>query len=130
MSENKFSGREEQSNYYRVSSRKWVAKGSDVFVKEFTLAAQEEVPWHHHTNVFDVFYCLEGRLRIERTDMTTGERLSDIELDVGDGGRVDVGTAHRPYNSGPGICRFLIVQGVGEYDYKAYRPDSRSQAKG
>ncbi len=122
MSDAKFSGKEEQSMYYRVSSRKWVAKGSDVFVKEFTLAEQQEVPWHSHTNVFDIFYCIEGQMRIERIDMATKERLPDIELGLGDGGKVEVGTAHRPFNPGPGICRFLIIQGIGAYDYIAYKP--------
>jgi mannose-6-phosphate isomerase-like protein (cupin superfamily) len=123
MSQAKFVGREEQSSYYQVSSRKWVAKGSDVHVKEFTLAAKEEVPWHNHTNVFDVFYCIEGRLLIERIDMATKQRLPDIDLKVGDSDKVNVGTAHRPFNPGPGVCRFLIIQGVGDYDYIKYRPD-------
>ncbi|MGB6102459.1 MAG: cupin domain-containing protein [Pusillimonas sp.] len=112
--------REEQSAYYTVSSRKWIAKGADVYVKEFTLAQQEEVPWHSHLEVFDVFYCLEGRMRIERIDMFTNEREPDISLEVGDSAKVDVGTAHRPFNPGPGRCRFLIIQGVGNYDYQPF----------
>jgi len=116
-----FTAREEQSSYYTVSSRRWIAKGSDVHVKEFTLLEGEEVPWHSHTEIFDVFYCLQGQLRIDRLDISTGEQQSSLELKVGDSAKVDVGTAHRPFNPGPGVCRFVIVQGVGTYDYLPYK---------
>lgn len=109
--------REEQHSHYVVSSRKWVAKGSDVYVKEFVLAPGEEIPWHHHSRVFDVFYCLEGTLVIERADVLSGKRLPNIELQASQSAKVEVGTAHRPFGPGPERCRFLIVQGVGEYDY-------------
>ncbi|OWT53566.1 cupin domain-containing protein [Candidimonas nitroreducens] len=116
-----FTAREEQSTYYSVSSRKWIAKGSDVYVKEFTLREGEEVPWHSHTEVFDVFYCVQGQLRVDCIDLRTSEPLPSLELGVGDSARVDVGTAHRPINPGPGVCRFVIIQGVGVYDYLPYK---------
>jgi mannose-6-phosphate isomerase-like protein (cupin superfamily) len=114
-------GREEQHAQYTVSSRKWIADGRDVSVKEFTLAAGEEVPWHHHTEVFDVFYCIEGQMRIGRIDLATQERLADEVLGLGDSVKIEVGTAHRPYNPGPGRLRFVLVQGVGHYDYIPYK---------
>jgi len=116
-----FAGKKEQHSAYTVSSREWIAQGSDVFVKEFTLAEHEEVPWHHHTEIFDVFYCLEGRLEVYRKDVFTGESMPTLKLEVGDSAKVDVGTAHRPYNPGPGRLRFLIVQGVGKYDYLPFK---------
>jgi mannose-6-phosphate isomerase-like protein (cupin superfamily) len=106
-----FTAREEQSAHYTVSSRKWLAKGSDVYVKEFTLAEKEEIPWHSHSNIFDIFYCIEGRLIIETIEISSGKRQPDIELNVGNSAKVDVGTAHRPFNPGPGRCRFINVQG-------------------
>jgi mannose-6-phosphate isomerase-like protein (cupin superfamily) len=112
-----FEGREEQSANYEVSSRRWLAKGSDVYVKEFTLAANEGVPLHSHTTVFDIFYVIEGKLSIECVDVATGENLPTIELAVGDSTKITVETAHRPFNHGPGVCRFVIIQGVGEYDF-------------
>ena len=117
-----FEAREEQNSHYTVSSRKWIAEGSDVYVKEFTLAELEEVPWHSHTEVFDVFFCLEGQMDIERIEIFSGQREPSLKLSVGDSAKVDVGTAHRPFNPGPGRCRFLIVQGVGVYDYLPYTP--------
>jgi len=115
-----FEGREEQSANYEVSSRRWLAQGSDVYVKEFTLVENEGVPCHHHTNVFDIFCVVEGHLSIECTIASTGEKLPTLELDVGDSSKVEVGTAHRPFNHGPGRCRFIIIQGVGAYDFLPY----------
>jgi mannose-6-phosphate isomerase-like protein (cupin superfamily) len=116
-----FTAREEQSAHFAISSRKLVAMGSDVYVKEFTLAEKEEIPWHSHSNIFDIFYCIEGRLTVERIEISSGKRQPDLELNVGDSGKVDVGTAHRPFNPGPGRCRFINVQGVGPYDYQPYK---------
>ncbi|MEO6958988.1 MAG: hypothetical protein ABI228_07455, partial [Burkholderiaceae bacterium] len=79
-----FTAREEQSTHFTVSSRKLVAKGSDVYVKEFTLAEKEEIPWHSHSNIFDIFYCIEGHLRVECIEISSGRRQPDIELRVGD----------------------------------------------
>ena len=117
MSTQQVEGREERHSHYEVSSRKWIAQGQDVFVKEFLLGVGEEVPWHHHTHVFDVFYCLEGRMTIETRDAFSNEPGPTFALGVGESARVDVGTAHRPFNPGPGRLRFLIVQGGGAYDF-------------
>lgn len=115
-------GKEEQHAKYAVSSRRIIALGSDVQVKEFTLAAGEEVPWHRHTQMFDVFYCLEGRLDIELAEVESGRRLRALALSPGESAKVESGTAHRPHNRGPGVCRFLLVQGIGKYDYIPYTP--------
>ena len=106
---------------YKVSSRKLVMEGKDMLVKEFTLAPREVVPWHHHTQISDVFYCVQGDLEIELKDAFSGESQPPIRLRVGDSARVDPGMAHQPTNVGAGVCRFLLIQGVGEYDYMPYQ---------
>ena len=124
-------GTEKQSTDFSVSSRKIVAESTDVQVKEFLLTPGEEVPWHHHTEVFDVFYCLAGTLTVQRTDVFSGERLPDLVLQVGDSAKVEPGTAHRPFNAAAAQCRFLLVQGVGTYDFLRYRPaDSSPKTSG
>ena len=116
-------GEERQSTDFAVSSRRIVAEGKDLQVKEFLLRPGEEVPWHHHTQVFDVFYCLEGRLHVECAQVWSGEPQPTVELAVGESCKVEPGTAHRPFNpSDSERCRFLIVQGVGEYDWVRYEP--------
>ncbi len=122
-------GKEEQHAKYVVSSRKTIALGSDVHVKEFHLAAGEEIPWHRHTQMFDVFYCLEGRLDIELAEVESGRRLQPLALNAGESVKVEAGTAHRPHNRGPGVCRFLLVQGVGKYDYIPYKPAQSQEEK-
>jgi mannose-6-phosphate isomerase-like protein (cupin superfamily) len=113
-------GREEQTSHYRVASRRWIAQGSDVFVKVFVLAPGEEVPWHSHSAIADTFFVLEGRLGIERAAVEGGERLATLDLGVGEEAQVEAGVAHRPFNADEGPCRFVLVQGVGAYDYRAW----------
>ena len=117
-------GEERQSDKFRVSSRRIVAESADIQVKEFLLTVGEEVPWHHHTEVFDIFYCLQGRLTVQRSDVFSRERLGDVVLQIGESTKVEPGTAHRPANEGPGICRFLLIQGVGKYDFLAYQAEA------
>jgi mannose-6-phosphate isomerase-like protein (cupin superfamily) len=106
-----------------VASRKVVAEGKDVQVKEFLLGPGEEVPWHHHTEVFDVFYCLEGRLHVQCEEVWSGEARPTVELAVGQSLKLEPGMAHRPFNpSASERCRFLLVQGIGEYDWVRYTP--------
>ncbi|WP_325500413.1 cupin domain-containing protein [Ramlibacter sp.] len=118
-------GTERQSANFAVSSRKIVAEGTDVQVKEFVLQPGESVPWHHHTAVFDVFYCLEGRLTVERTDVKSGAHQPDLVLAVGDSAKVEPGTAHHPVNQQQERCRFLLVQGIGRYDFLRFAPTTR-----
>lgn len=110
------------SSHYSVSSRKVVAASADVQVKEFLLMPGEEVPWHHHSFVFDVFYCLEGTLTVQRCDVRTQQRHPDLVLRTGESAKVVPGTAHCPVNRGSVNCRFLLVQGVGEYDWVRFTP--------
>lgn len=59
---------------YTASSRKWIAEGSDMYVKEFTLIEREEVPWHSHSEMFGVFFCLEKRMGIEHIGIFSDPR--------------------------------------------------------
>lgn len=115
-------GTEKQSANFAVSSRRLIAESADVQVKEFLLVPGEEIPWHHHSSVFDVFYCLAGSLTVERMDVFSGERQPDLVLHVGDSAKVEPGTAHRPFNATGAECRFLLVQGVGTYDFMRFQP--------
>lgn len=117
------SGIEQQSRDFGVSSRKMIAEGADVQVKEILLTPGEDIPWHHHSNVFDVFYCLEGTLTVQRIDIASQQPLPDLVLRQGETGKVEPGTAHRPINEArAGNCRMLVVQGVGKYNFMRYAP--------
>jgi quercetin dioxygenase-like cupin family protein len=98
---------------YVVKSIETVAKGSDLQARLYTLAPGDVIPWHFHTHVTDWYFCLTGWLRIETRAPHTDERLSP--------GRTYAllpKTAHRISNGGESTdCRFLLLQGVGAYDF-------------
>jgi quercetin dioxygenase-like cupin family protein len=114
-------GVEEQSKAYAVTGRKWIARSPTLTVMEFTLAPNEEVPLHYHSDTYDIFYCIEGSMRVECVDVETGKEYDEQVLNVGDSAKVPAKIAHRPYNPGPERCRFVIVQGFNKKDFLMYR---------
>lgn len=89
-----------------------VAEGADLRVQVLTLAAGQSVPWHYHTEITDSFVCLEGPMVVETRAPRATHRLMPGE-------RCAVGpkTAHFVHGENGGPCKFMIVQGVGVYDF-------------
>ncbi len=101
------------SPHYTVKNIELVAEAKDLRAQLFTLAPGEEIPWHWHSHITDRFYCLFGTLRIETRAPRADERIT-----VGGSYAVPPKTAHRASNGGDhGDCRFLLLQGVGAYDF-------------
>jgi len=73
---------------------------------------KQQVPWHYHNNVQDTFYVLEGRLRIFVRDPK-----EEIRLGPGESYAVRPGRPHLVTNGGETSATFLVLQGIGEYDY-------------
>jgi quercetin dioxygenase-like cupin family protein len=99
---------------YTIQGREMIAETADLRVQILTLAAGEEVPWHHHTNVSDTFFCLDGPMLVE-----TRSAEGDHPLAPGERCSTAPGTQHRVTGKDGGACRFVIVQGIGKYDYVA-----------
>ena len=98
---------------YIVKSIETIAEGSDVRARLYTLAPGDVIPWHYHSGVTDWYFCLGGSLRIETRVPRADERIG-----VGGTYSIPPKTAHRISNSGNGDdCRFLLLQGVGAYDF-------------
>ena len=97
---------------YKVRDIHVVAKGADVLVREYTLDPGEAIPWHRHSEVSDYYFGLEGMVLIE-----TRNPLARHEIGVGQSARVAPPTVHHVSNPGTRPCRFLLVQGVGKYDF-------------
>jgi quercetin dioxygenase-like cupin family protein len=97
---------------YTVKSVEPVAIGSDVQARLFTLAPGETIPWHFHSAVTDWYFVLEGALSIE-TRAPPDQRL----LTVGASYHIPRKTAHLIANRSDTDTRFLLVQGVGPYDF-------------
>jgi len=97
---------------YQVKKITVIAKGADVLVREYLLGPGESIPWHRHSEVTDCCYCLEGKVLIET-------RAPDArhELTPGQSTTVVPPTAHHVSNPSREPCRFLLIQGVGQYDF-------------
>ena len=97
---------------YSIAGHDIVAEADGMRVQVMTLAEGEEVPWHYHTAVTDVFVGLEGTVVIE-----TRAPRARHELAPGDHCVVPPLTAHRVSGKAGGRCRVTLVQGVGEHDF-------------
>ena len=100
------------SKNYTVKNIEVIAKGVDVQARIFTLAPSDVIPWHHHSESTDHYFVLRGTLTINTRD-PDDERMLEI------GGRYKIipGTAHLISNRGTTDCQFLLLQGVGKYDF-------------
>jgi quercetin dioxygenase-like cupin family protein len=101
-----------QSQGYTVKSIVPVAIGSDVQARLFTLAPGETIPWHYHSAVTDWYFVLEGALSIE-----TRAPADRRELAIGESYHIVPKTAHLIANRSERDTRFLLVQGIGAYDF-------------
>ena len=89
-----------------------VAQTPDLRVVEYVLQPGDSLAWHHHTEVADRFYCLEGAIEVELRDPAETRRLGP-----GDTFAIPPGVVHRSGNAAPGISRYLLVQAGGRYDF-------------
>jgi quercetin dioxygenase-like cupin family protein len=101
-----------QGQGYTVKSIEPIAVGSDVQARLFTLAPGETIPWHFHSEVTDWYFVLEGALSIE-----TRAPAARREFAIGEAYQIAPKTAHLISNCSTGDTRFLLVQGVGAYDF-------------
>ena len=97
---------------YTIKGREPVMEGTDVRVQILILDKGECVPWHYHSEIADDFVCMEGPMVVE-----TRAPRNEYVLQPGQRCTVPAKTAHyvRGVNDGP--CKFMIVQGVGVYDF-------------
>jgi quercetin dioxygenase-like cupin family protein len=97
---------------YRVKRVEPIMTGSDVQARLFTLAPGETIPWHFHRATADHYFVLEGALTV-----VTREPETSWTIGVGSDHRIAPGTAHLIANRSTADCRFLLLQGVGKYDW-------------
>ena len=97
---------------YTVKNIEVVAKGADIQARIFTLAPGEVIPWHRHSESTDHYFVLRGTLSISTRD-PNDERT----LEVGGRYKIAAGTSHHIANCGQTDCLFLLLQGVGKYDF-------------
>src|SRR5262249_44637003 len=81
-------------------------------IAELQISASQKVPWHYHSHIRDTFFVLEGQLRIFLRDPKQDVRLGPGETYV-----VERGRPHLVTNAGETSATFLVLQGIGEYDF-------------
>jgi quercetin dioxygenase-like cupin family protein len=84
------------SHLYEVERRARYADRPGFRISELQLSPTQTVPWHFHTNIADT---QEVRLKPGETFMAAPKR------------------PHLVTNAGKTSLTFLIMQGIGEYDY-------------
>jgi quercetin dioxygenase-like cupin family protein len=100
------------SHLYEVERRARYAERPGFRISELQLSPTQKVPWHSHTNIADTFYVLEGEMRLFLQNPKEEVRLKPGETFVAVAGR-----PHLVTNAGKTSLTFLIMQGIGEYDY-------------
>ena len=81
-------------------------------IAEFTINPTQKIPWHCHSNIQDTFYVIEGHLQIFLRDPKEGVRLVP-----GETYSVRPQRPHLVTNVGETAATFLVLQGIGEYDF-------------
>lgn len=89
-----------------------VVQTADVRVVEYVLVPGDDHSWHHHSEVTDNFYCLEGLIGVETRQPPTKRVLRP-----GEKCQVPPNVVHHASNAGDGTSRYLLVQALGKYDY-------------
>ena len=86
-------------------------------MREFTVASGEEVPWHYHSEVTDWCYCLEGVVAAQIRERGGVGEMTQLRLAPGQSCRIGAGNVHRLASGGGTVCRYLLVQAGGKYDF-------------
>ena len=99
---------------YQIASRETIAEGQDLRVRALALQPGQSVPWHYHSHITDSFVGLDGITVVETRDPE-----GRVELAPGNQTAVAPGRAHKVTCGSDAGCRFLVIQGVGVYDFVA-----------
>jgi mannose-6-phosphate isomerase-like protein (cupin superfamily) len=100
------------SHLYEVERRALHAERPGFRISELQLSPTQKVPWHTHSNISDTFYVLEGEMRLFLQDPKEEVNLKPGEVYV-----VRPTRPHLVTNGGAKSLTFLVLQGVGEYDF-------------
>ncbi|MDT7541964.1 MAG: hypothetical protein QOE33_1868 [Acidobacteriota bacterium] len=100
------------SDFYEVERRARHAERKGFRINELQISPTQKVPWHLHSNVQDTFYVIEGSIRL-----FLREPDEEVMLAPGETYCVRPSRPHLVMNGGDCSATFLVLQGIGEYDY-------------
>ena len=81
-------------------------------ITELQISPKQKVPWHYHNNVQDAFYVISGSIRI-----FLQQPKESVTLAPGQTYSVAPRRPHLVTNAGQDSATFLVLQGIGEYDF-------------
>jgi quercetin dioxygenase-like cupin family protein len=99
-------------HFYEVERRETHAARPGFRINELQISPTQQVPWHYHTAIQDTFYVLEGSIRVFLRDPK-----EEVRLGPGDTYSVAPRRPHLVTNGGSMSATFLVLQGIGEYDF-------------
>jgi len=105
-------GLKDASHLYVVERRAYHAERPGFRISELQISPTQKVPWHYHNNVQDTFYVLDGHIRL-----FLQQPKQEVKLGPGETYSVAAGRPHLVTNGGDRSATFLVLQGIGEYDY-------------
>ena len=100
------------SQIYQVERREYYATRPGFRIAEMQISPTQTVPWHYHNEVQDTFYVVTGKICI-----FTREPEEEVRLTPGQTYSVRPGRPHLVTNTGDASAVFLVLQGMGEYDF-------------
>jgi quercetin dioxygenase-like cupin family protein len=100
------------SHLYEVERRDRHAERPGFWIAELQISPTQKVPWHYHNTIQDTFYVLEGEIRLFLRDPK-----EEVRLKPGETYSVRPRRPHLVTNGGQRSATFLVLQGIGEYDY-------------
>ncbi len=89
-----------------------VIRTDNVLVRIMTLKEGASTEWHYHTEVTDFFVCLTGRILVE-----VRNPVGVYILHPGQRSEVAACQVHRVLNAYKERSEYLLIQGVGRYDF-------------
>lgn len=103
---------------YKIRNRELIAETKKLRVQILALEPGESIPFHYHYHsvITDTFICIQGKLKVEILSPAISHFLS-----VGDKLVVSARSIHRVSSINNQVCRFVIVQGIGQHDYFAVK---------
>jgi mannose-6-phosphate isomerase-like protein (cupin superfamily) len=100
------------SALYEVERRAYHAQRPGFRIAELQISPTQKVPWHYHNNVHDTFYVVDGTIRI-----FLQAPKEEVRLERGQTYSVPPRRPHLVTNAGQTSAVFLVLQGIGEYDF-------------
>jgi mannose-6-phosphate isomerase-like protein (cupin superfamily) len=105
-------GVKDASHLYEVERRVTHAARPGFRINELQISPKQKVPWHFQNNVRDTFYVLAGSIRV-----FLREPKEEVRLGPGESYTVEPRRPHLVVNGGDTSATFLVLQGIGEYDF-------------